>query len=341
MSLLALSLALSLGSPPKIWTLVAGGDIMLNGVPSSVKPLAAVGHAFRSADLAIANLEIPLTNSPTRTTRKTPAELRRRAQYILRGDPRHAPHLREVGLDIVSLANNHSMDFGVAGLEEMTRLLRQQGIKFTGTGANVAQARSVVVYRVPGGPRVGLISALAFMNTISLWKCTPATATSPGLAALAFNGTVDARARRELRQWVGGAKAKCDLLIVALHWGIERQTVPSPYQVALGRAAVDAGADFVWGHHPHVLQGGELYRGKPILYSMGNLISPLPAATGLARLTFTGQRISGFDFIPAAIRGGRVRPLGRSGAGAQQQRFAALGRAVRSRYPSAHSRPLP
>src|SRR5262249_36568171 len=139
------------------------------------------------------------------------------------------------------------------------------------------------------GP-VTLVSGLAFMATGAINKLTPATDDRAGIHGLFFNGTIDKKAKAYLKDWITGQKpdGKKDRpqLVVALHWGIERQTIPTSYQVNLARACIDAGADVVWGHHPHVLQGAELYKGRPILYSMGNLISKKEGPTGLVRLYF-------------------------------------------------------
>ncbi|CAN5677805.1 CapA family protein [soil metagenome] len=280
-------------------TVVFGGDVMLNGIPVKAKPLAALAPKFKAADLAIVNLEIPLTNSKDRTKRKTAEELKRRDQFILRGDPRHLPHLKAVGIDMVSLANNHAMDFGPGGLREMIEGLDKLGIAHAGAGRNAAEAERVAVVRAKG-KRIGLVSYLAFMSAGALRKCTPATDTTAGIAVLSFGGKPDTR---KIEAIVQKAKASCDILVVGLHWGIERKTKPTGYQIALGKAFLDAGADVVWGNHPHVLQPAVSVDGKPIMYSMGNLVSPLPAAAALARWTIGDAKVS---LIPYRIVGGRA-----------------------------------
>ena len=110
----------------------------------------------------------------------------------------------------------------------------------------------------------------------------------------------------KLRGWVKAAHKRCDVLVVALHGGIERQPFPTAYQVTLAHAFIDAGADVVWGHHPHVLEGTELYKGHPILYSMGNLVSHTPAVGGLISLSFNGTDFQSGTFIPTRVAGGRV-----------------------------------
>ena len=296
----------ALALPPKPLTLVVGGDLMLNGIRPGTKPLAGVAKTFRAADFAFANLEIPLTDVKTPTTRKTPAELRARTQYILKADPRHASELTRAGFDAVSLGNNHAMDYGSKGLAQERAILAKLGIKATGAGPNGASASSLVVVTGKDGFRVGLLSALAFMGRGSLLKCGPAGPDHAGVNVLSFNGKVDDAARAKIRSWVGRAVERCDYLVVALHWGIERQTQPTAYQKALGRAVVDAGADLVWGAHPHVLQPTETYGGVPILYSTGNLVSPRPGSTALYRLSISRHKTHVLTKIPVRIQSGKA-----------------------------------
>ena len=297
---------------------------MLNGISAKNEPLAALESTFSSADIAYANLEIPLTSATTRTPRKTLAEVRARNQYILKADPAHIKALKNCGFTWVSLGNNHAMDYGKAGLTQMTSLLDENGIKHTGAGMNRADAEHLAIRVIKVGSnrmRVGMLSFLAFQTAGGRSKCTPATEGSPGVAEIALN-------KDDIESIVHNNKAKCDFLSIALHWGIERQKVPTPYQVSLGRAFIDAGADLVIGSHPHVLQGAEIYRGKPILYSMGNLVSVLPSSTGLIRLTFTGKHLQNLRFIPCSISSGRVYLVNK---GAD---FASLCRALKAKYPS-------
>ncbi|RYG45905.1 CapA family protein [bacterium] len=287
---------LVVSTPP---TLVFGGDVMLNGIAPARKPLAELAPIFQKADAAIVNLEIPLTNSTTRTTRKTAAEIKRRDQYVLKADPGHMAHLKAVGIDMVGLANNHALDYGPKGLDEMIRALDKAGIAHTGAGRNSAAAERVAVIR-RGKTRIGLVSYLAFVSVGGLRKCTPATEKSAGVAVLSFGGKPNVT---KIRSIVQNARASCDVLVVALHWGIEKQTRPSGYQRALGQAFIDAGADVVWGHHPHVLQPAETYKRKPIMYSMGNLVSPRPGKSAVA---FWRVGTESVTLKPYNIRGGRV-----------------------------------
>ncbi|MFI5386159.1 MAG: CapA family protein [Fimbriimonadales bacterium] len=325
---------------PRTQTLVLGGDIMLNGISVKQKPLDKIAWILRPAGAAIANLEIPLTTAKVQTPHKSAEEVRKRYQYILKADPLHAPGIAKAGVDLVSLGNNHCMDYRAAGLEEMREALAKNHILYAGAGSSRQEALAPAVYTEPDGTRIGLISALAFVGGGALGHCTPARDASPGVATFRFNGLIDMKAKAELAAMFTAAKKKCDLLVVGLHWGIERETVPTAYQVTLGRACIDAGADIVWGNHPHVLQGAELYDGKPILYSMGNLISSRGGAGGVLKLVYEDGKFARAQLFPLAISGGRVLPLTGPSAKAAIKSFHGLCGLVLRRYPSKKSKEL-
>ena len=115
---------------------------------------------------------------------------------------------------------------------------------------------------------------------------------------------------------------------------------PTSYQVSLARACIDSGADVVWGHHPHVLQGAELYKGKPIFYSMGNLISRKEGPTGLARLKFVKGKYSSFEFVPLDIAGMQVKPVPAKDIEARREAYRKLSEAVLRKYPNKRSKAL-
>jgi poly-gamma-glutamate synthesis protein (capsule biosynthesis protein) len=296
----------ALSAAPVSWTLVAGGDIMYYGISPKTASLKAVAPTFRAADVAYANLEIPLTTAKKPTPFKSAAEIKARNQYVLKADPGHLSQLTSCGFDLLSLANNHGMDYGWPGLKQTMGLLDKAKIAHSGGGENTEQAEAVAVTTLPSGFRVGMISALAFVGSGALQKCGPATAKSPGIAVFRFEGALTKDAKRELKRRIGTAKRACDFLIVAPHWGIERESRPRLWQMQLGRALIDSGADAVLGAHPHVLQGREIYKGRPILYSMGNLISPLPAATAIYTLKFQGTKMVDWDLRPMRNRGGKA-----------------------------------
>ena len=313
---------------PSKWTLAVGGDIMLYRISPKIDWPGAVADTFRRADVAYANLEIPLTTSTKATPYKSAAEVRARNQFILKADPGHITHLKAMGFDLLSLANNHGMDYGWEGLKQTMDLLDKAGIKHSGGGANKAASEDVAVFRTRGGLRVGMISALAFVGSAGLNACWPAKDGSPGIAVFRFEGSMGPKAKAEIQRRISNAKRKCDFLIVAPHWGIEKQNKPRDWQFQLGRALIDAGADAVFGAHPHVLQGKELYRGKPILYSTGNFISPRPAASAVYTLTFEGTKFKGWEFRPMANRGSRMVWYSASQEASERRRIEGLDRLI-------------
>lgn len=310
---------------------------MLNQIKPGPAVLQSIAPIVSKADVAYANLEIPWTDAKTPTVRKSAAEVKAKTQFILKADPRHAPLVAKTGFDAVSLGNNHAMDYRTNGITQMLGLLKDQGIERSGAGKDWADARQTAVVKV-GDLKIGFVSFLAFSAPGSMKKCTPATGKTPGVATLTITDVPEKKARAMLAGIVRKAKAECDFVVLCLHWGVERQPQPAAYQVRLGRMLIDAGADMVLGAHPHVLEPGELYRGKPIVYSLGNLISPRPAATALYRFHFEGKKLMGVDFFPAKIGGGKVvltstkasRPVGALSA----------ERTLLNRYPNEKSKPL-
>jgi poly-gamma-glutamate capsule biosynthesis protein CapA/YwtB (metallophosphatase superfamily) len=325
---------------PRAFTLVFGGDIMLNGVPVGGKPFDAIHSLVETGNAAFANLEIPLTDARTKTSAKSAEELKLRSQFILKADPRHLDNLRRSGFDLFSLGNNHAMDYGPKGLEQMLAGLRKECLTFAGAGLNERESMEVAVYTTRQGIRVGLVSALAFVGPKAIGKLSPAGATTPGVHALSFGGVLNKRAKARLASWIASARRRCDFVVVGLHWGTERKPTPTLWQVMLGRACIEAGADVVWGHHPHILQGAELYKGKPILYSMGNLVSALPSQTALARLYFAPDKLPKLRILPCSIARGKVVPLTAGACDSALTGFKLLSEQVQKLYPSKDSKPL-
>ena len=201
------------------------------------------------------------------------------------------------------------MDYGPDGLNSTLKALKDSGLRWAGAGASWPDARREAVLVTRSGIRVALVSFLAFVTEKAMRKCSPATKEGPGIAVLPLGGQIGTRQRQRLRAIVATARRDADVVVVALHWGTERKTVPNAYQVALGRAFAEEGADVVWGHHPHTLQGTEMAAGRPVLYSAGNLVSTRPSSTALYELTFEGAAFRSLRVVPCDISGGRVRPV--------------------------------
>jgi hypothetical protein len=271
--------------PSKAWTLVAGGDILLDrGVARTIKILGkgvdfpfsggtasitsryccssfgwnlprtvrtdnagVVRRLIRGADLAIANFENPAPNNFAYHTKGT----------VFSADPRLIDGLRNAGIDYVSLANNHIRDAGAQGVLDTLANLDKRGIAHSGAGRNLAAARAPALLRA-GGVRVAILA----YDTIA--KGYAATATRVGSAQLTAAAVrADVAAAR---------RAGANVVIVFPHWGTEYDPKPFAGQQRLARACIDAGADLVIGNHAHWAGAIETYKGKPIWYALGNFV---------------------------------------------------------------------
>jgi poly-gamma-glutamate synthesis protein (capsule biosynthesis protein) len=237
-------------------TIAAVGDVMiarrvttLMEQHGAMYPFELVAPLLQDADLTIANLENTLTERGEEQVKA----------YVFRAPPRFASGLVEAGVDAVSLGNNHAADYGPTGLQDTLDALDAVGLPYAGAGMNEAHARRPAFFSIDG-QRVALLSYTDVMEN------TFATADSHGVA-LATTDVIAAD--------VGAAKSEADIVIVALHSGIEYTDAPQPNQQSLARAAIDAGAALVIGHHPHTLQGVERYGDGLILYSLGNFVFDL------------------------------------------------------------------
>lgn len=327
------------GQPDTTWTLAVGGDLMLNSISPKAQPFRTVAPFFKQADLAYANLEIPLTDATTRTPRKSAAAIARKTQFVLKADPAHGPALKAMGLDMVSLGNNHAMDFSVAGLRQMTDALDALGIAHAGAGEDESKAFAPVIVEVKG-IKVAMLSAMTFQDDSSNWATTPATRTAPGVNAFSFQAKVTSAAKAKLAKWIQAAKKQAEVVLVMFHFGMEKHTLPIPYQVSLSRTVIGLGADAVIGAHPHVLQGAELYKGRPIFYSLGNFISPLGGQTAYFELTFSGKKFVKATMLPASYSAGRISPLLGASAKASVTRYHALSKAAANKFPNPDSKPI-
>lgn len=243
--------------------LVAVGDINLAEPMARVMkqkgrgyPFSALKSLLLKADITFGNLECAVA------TVGAPIE----KQFNFRADPRVLPVLQETGFDVVSTANNHTWDYGRAALLQTVQNVRKLGINSVGAGANSAEAHRLVILR-RNGLRIGFLAYLGLLPPL-----IPEAKTEPSLAM----ASVEAIAR-EAR----AAKSQVDILLVSLHAGEEGSQIITPRQKNFAHAAIDGGADLVIGHHPHVVQKSEVYRGKQIFYSLGNFVfSPAGRGTG-------------------------------------------------------------
>lgn len=242
-------------------------------------------NAFRKSDFSIVNLEAPLCRATLACA--NPGE------KGLRADPRVAGFLKDAGITAAGLANNHIRDFGDAGYRETARALERHGIRHTGAGRNLAEAQQPLAVTVKG-------------LRLGIWALAEKELNVAGEKAAGsswFRPEGDAARIREMRK-------EFDFLLVYAHAGHEFMSTPSPRIRSAYRALVDAGADAVIGHHPHVVQGLEFYKGGLIAYSLGNLVfdSPYVAAHPdtdngfLLGLDISGRGIEGVELVPYKLQ---------------------------------------
>jgi poly-gamma-glutamate capsule biosynthesis protein CapA/YwtB (metallophosphatase superfamily) len=286
-------------SDPRV-TLVAVGDIMLARTigdqvleqgPQIV--FAGVQSVLDSADVRVGNLECAITGKSEPDDKS----------FTLKAPLETAQALSMAGFDVLSLANNHAMDYGFAGLSETQETLRKMGIATVGAGVNAVSAHAPVII-TKNGLRLAFLAYLDIIPERSgfdphTWI---ATETSPGIAWAS---------PEQIQVDVSAASLQADLVIVMLHSGIEITDVInniSNEQRAEAHAAIDAGADLVLGSHPHVLQQIERYHGGLIAYSLGNFVfdqyDGIANATILLRVLLTNSGVQSYDYVPALIEHG-------------------------------------
>lgn len=221
-------------------------------------PLAKIAEKLGDADITFANLETPLVGT-SETGKTTPG-----GTTVFRGDIAFADALQRAGIDIVSLANNHMKDQGQKGLMSTLETLDTVGLKHVGAGENLQEARKLAVIDVQGVK----IGYLAYNDADVVPISYHATEVQSGTNIMDI---------QRLQEDIVSARPLVDMLVISMHSGTEYITThPNGRQTQFGRAAIDAGADVVIGHHPHVLQPLEIYKGKYIFYSLGNFVFDQP-----------------------------------------------------------------
>lgn len=226
-------------------------------------------QAIGQADFFMVNQEFPFSSRGTQAPDK---------QFTFRLDPGRVDVFQQIGIDGVTLANNHALDFGQDALLDSCEVLDGAGILHTGAGKNLEEAKQPVIVEI-NGKRIAVIGAT---------RVIPVADWAAGSQHAGMLATYDPSV---LLGEIGELKKENDVVIVYVHWGIERDEMPQEYQRKLGQQYIDAGADLVIGAHPHVLQGIEYYQGKPIVYSLGNFIfgSSIPR-TMLLEVTWKAEK---------------------------------------------------
>jgi poly-gamma-glutamate capsule biosynthesis protein CapA/YwtB (metallophosphatase superfamily) len=276
-------------------TLAFGGDVMLGrGIDKIVRakgPRYIWGDVLpllRGADAALVNLESVIA---------TPGERFPNRVFYFRATPETGRALVEAGIDYVSLANNHAVDFQVQGLMQTIAHLDRMEITHAGAGRNRQVAAAPALFDVSGIK----VAVVAFADHFREYAAGP---DSPGINWISLedfapvrNAILDARA-------VGA-----DLVIFSIHWGPNMRDRPSDEFIAFARSVIDAGADIFHGHSAHVFQGIEVYKGKVIFYDTGDLIDDYAVDSQLRNdqqllfvLKANRERIEEVELVPLVIR---------------------------------------
>jgi len=260
------------------------GDITLAGTADEILLQTGYGFAFdeirellKSGNVNFANLEGPVTERGDKADKK----------YTYRMKKEALEAVKDAGFNLLSVANNHILDYGVHGLEDTLKALDERGLAHAGAGMNVTEARGPAIIKV-AGYRVGLLA-----YSLTLPEEFYAEGERPGTA---FGHM------KFIEKDIPEAVKKTDILIVSFHWGTELKNTPNDYQVELGRKALELGATIVAGHHPHIAQPVEVGGGGVIFYSLGNLAfgSYSKSATRaiIGRVTIEDGRISRVEMAP-------------------------------------------
>lgn len=249
--------------PSRRVSLVAVGDIMLARHVERLMqthgtdyPFAKIEDKLQDADIAFGNLESPLSERGTPLPGKG---------ICFRARPEMASRLKKAGFDVLSVANNHALDYDTDAFLDTLDLLRSNQIEPVGGGKNIDEARQPVIIE-KNGLRIGFLAYTMFADIYYDYRYRRtfrATETVSGVAPLE---------QELILEDVAALRPRVDAVIVSLHWGTEYSRYPDPGQQELGRALIDAGADLIIGHHPHVIQGLERYGNGLIAYSLGNFI---------------------------------------------------------------------
>lgn len=254
-------------------------------------PFKRIAPRLQGADIIFGDLECPLSDlqePPTSgTTFIAPSS-------TIKG-------LKLLGLDIVSLANNHSTDFGVQGFMDTVELLQANDIKYVGGGRDYREAHSPVVMESRG-------VRFAFINYNSIKESIDPGENGPGVAWVNLPPyyEVNPEQIKKIEEDIEKAKKESDFVIACFHWSKEYAYYPSSSMVDLAHTACDAGADMVVGQHPHTIQALEFYDGKFIAYDLGNFIfdqrfSEQVRQGVILKCRFEGNTLTGVEFVPYRI----------------------------------------
>lgn len=238
---------------------------------------------LQAADILMVNNEFPFSDQGTPMADK---------QFVFQCSPSYVSALNEMGVDVVSLANNHTLDYGKEALLDTFATLDGAGILYGGAGDTVERAEEVQTIEV-NGKTYGFLAVSRVIPTAD-WKVENRT---PGI----FSCYDDTR----LVELVQEAKEYCDYLAVYPHWGVEYEAYPENYQTQIAERCIEAGADVIVGSHTHCLQGVSYIDGKPVFYSLGNFVFGQNIdRSAILKVTIDASGNVSYQYIPVYAAGG-------------------------------------
>ena len=217
--------------------------------------------ALREADVRFGGLEASMSETGEAASGK----------IVMRHSPGMIQGYLAGGFDVLAFASNHCMDYGIEPFVETMELLEKHGVAFSGSGRNIEEARTPAIVE-RGGARIGFLSYV--LNLPLGWGAHP---NKPGVAPIRQDPLfgppyVNEEDLEAMVSDIEKTRPSVDVLLTSFHWGSSQSRTLTLSQRAVAHAAVDAGSDIVIGHHPHILQGIEVYEGKPIFYALGNFV---------------------------------------------------------------------
>jgi poly-gamma-glutamate synthesis protein (capsule biosynthesis protein) len=277
-------------------TVIFAGDLNFAAnfeYAAQYRPINTFAHWKRIGkyDLMMINLENAVTQSVNSMEK----------EFVFKMKPEYLSQLCSAGISIVNCANNHTADFGVEGILETIHRLDSAGIRHTGIGRNLSEARKPVILHV-NGIRIGFLGYGGERTFI-------ASRTLPGTTS---------RSQWLILEDIKSLKPRVDFIVINIHWGDELETRPDSNQIILAHRMIESGADLIVGHHPHVLQGIELYRGKIIAYSLGNFVfggnsRSANSETAVLRVRFAKDTME-VQAVPVSVRNWQPAPADSSAA---------------------------
>ena len=287
-------------------TLIFAGDVLFanafksnydaGGIEKVIEPQLL--QELQDADIFMVNNEFPFSN------RGEPMEDK---QFTFCCDPKYVKALNEMGVDIVSLANNHTLDYGRDALSDTFTTLDGAGILYAGAGETKERAYELQIIE-KNGKKFGFLAASRAVPE-SNWKVEERT---PGMLT-AYDDT-------KLVQLIKEARSGCDFLSVYIHWGVEYDAYPQDYQTKIATDCFNAGADLILGAHTHCLQGISYISGKPVFYSLGNFVFGQNIdKTAAVKVQVSSDGTVSYGLLPVYAAGGTTKLMDTNSASALYQ----------------------